>query len=478
MTSPIHRSDRHHHRSLLSLACGALFLTILPQCDGGYTPIIVERPTAVIAPLGDDASTDAGTAITLDGSGSHLGAGAEGLALSYHWSLASSPVESSLADSDLIPLDDNPEIVQLTPDQSGTFAVTLQVHDGNDGSDLAHVVIDVGGGNLCPVADAGPDLNAEVGLPITLDGSASSDADAAVGDDDDSAAQGPDLDYSWHLSLSPADSNLDDGDIFYQGTANPILIPDVPGTYIMQLRVDDGSCTSAPDYLTLLADSGNLPPVANAGESIVLTPCAPTEVVLDGSASYDPEGQPLNFHWELTSVPNSSAVTNAVLEGRYTANPRFNWDVPGIYTLRVTADDGENTSAPDYVAVQAVPNQPNQAPFADAGGNVTIDANAACSTGSFGSSPSCAPCSQRTTTLDANSSTDPDGDPLRFHWDLRSGDASLQGIDSDIVEVTLPELAVNPGGFSSSNFEIGLTVHDCRGADEATIHITFNCHGD
>ena len=116
-----------------------------------------------------------------------------------------------------------------------------------------------------------------------MDGSASSDADAAAGDDDDSATPASDLDYNWHLSLIPADSALDDGDIFYQGTANPILIPDVSGTYIMQLRVDDGSCTSAPDYLTLLADSGNLPPVANAGESIVLTPCAPTEVVLDGT---------------------------------------------------------------------------------------------------------------------------------------------------------------------------------------------------
>jgi len=454
-------------------------LAVLPQCDGtNYTLVIIERPTAIIAPLSDSDSIDAGTTITIDGSGSHLGVGAEGMTLSYQWSLASSPVESSLAGDDLTPIEGDPSRVEFTPDQSGVFAVTLQVHDGNDGSDLAHVVIDVGGGNLCPVADAGPDLSAEVGLPITLDGSASSDADAAAGDDDDSAATALDLDYSWHLSLTPADSALDDGDIFFQGTAHPILIPDVPGTYIMQLRVDDGSCTSAPDYLTILADSGNLPPIANAGEAIVLTPCAPTEVVLDGSASYDPEGQPLNFHWELTSVPNSSAVTNATLEGRYTANPRFNWDVPGIYTLRVTADDGENTSAPDYVAVQAVPNQPNAAPLADAGGNVTIDANAACSTGGFGSSASCAPCSQRTTTLDANSSTDPDGDPLRFQWALLSGSASLQGVDSDVVEVTLPELPVNPGGFSSANFEIGLTVHDCRGADEATIHITFNCHGD
>jgi len=471
------------------LAYCALFIAFLPQCDGTtYTPTTVERPVAVIADLGEDAAIDAGTSITIDGSGSHLGAGTEGLTLSYQWSVASSPVTSSLADTDLVALEGDPSRVQFTPDQSGIFAVTLQVHDGNDSSDLAHVYIEVGGGNLCPEADAGPDLTARVGLPITLDGSESSDVDEAVGDDDDSSddSSGDDddsaadvvsnLTYLWHLTLVPTDSELDDSNIFYQGTASPILIPDVPGTYIIQLRVDDGDCISAPDYLTILAETGNAPPIANAGESIILSPCAPTEVVLDGSSSYDPEGQPLNFHWEFTSVPTSSLVSDAQLQGRYTANPRFNRDVPGIYTLRVTVDDGESTSPPDYVAVQAIPSEPNEAPFADAGTNITIDADAACS--GLSSSTTCAPCSQRTTTLNANASTDPDGDTLSFSWDLRSGNATLQGVDSDVVDVTLPELAVSPGGFSSANVEIGLTVHDCRGADTTTVHITFNCHGD
>ena len=477
MTSPSHqRPNASRTQPLLSLACCALGLALLPQCDGGgYSPIIVERPVAVIGALDGDTSIDAGTTIILDGSGSHLGTGAEGLLLSYSWSLSSIPTDSSLTDADLAPIDDDPSRVWFTPDQSGLFAVTLQVHDGNDGSDLAHIVVEVGGGNLCPTADAGPDLDAVVGLPITLDGSASSDADGIIGDDDDSADSSAALDYSWRLTLVPADSDLNDGNIYYQGTANPILIPDVPGTYIMQLRVEDGSCTSAPDYLTILADSGDLPPIANAGESIVLTPCAPSEVVLDGSASYDPEGQPLNFQWEFTSTPNSSAISDALLEGRYTANPRFNWDVPGIYTLRVTVDDGNSGSPPDYVAIQAVPGEPNEPPVADGGDNIIIDANAACSTGS---NAACAPCSQRSTTLDANASSDPDSDPLSFHWNLRSGEATLQGADSDVLEVTLPEVPVSPGGFSSASFEIGLTAYDCRGADEATIHITFNCHGD
>tara|TARA_Y100001968_G_scaffold331431_1_gene386089 strand:- start:2746 stop:4197 length:1452 start_codon:yes stop_codon:yes gene_type:complete len=474
-------SSRSTPRSLLSLASCILFAVTLPNCDGaGYNAVVVERPVAVISPLADASSIEAGTTVLLDGSASHLGAGAEGRTLSYYWSLSSSPVTSTLSDDDLIPVEGEASSIEFTPDQSGIFAVTLQVHDGNDASDRAHVMIEVGGGNLCPVADAGHDLSAEVGIPITLDGTASSDPDAAAlaGDDDDSAADSwADLSFSWHLTLVPPDSELTDSDIFYQGTASPLLVADVPGTYIVQLRVDDGNCTSAPDYLTILADSGNLTPIADAGESVVLSPCSPTEVVLDGSSSYDPEGQPLNFQWELTSVPNSSTVSDAVLEGRYTANPRFNWDVPGIYTLRVSVDDGENRSSPDYVAVQAVPHEPNQAPVADGGNDVVIEADAACSAGSWGTSASCAPCSPRTLSFDGNRSRDPEGDPLSFRWDLISGDATLQGADSDVVEVSIPELAVQPNGFSSANVEIGLTVHDCQGADTTTIHLTFNCHG-
>jgi len=466
---------------LLSLFLSFAALVFLPQCDGsGYQPLVIERPVAVIADLGELASVEVGATVSLDGSASYLGEGAGERTLTYHWSLASQPVTSGLADLDLVTVGDDPSRVELVPDEAGIYAVTLQVHDGNDESDLAHAVIDVGGGNACPSADAGPDLSALVGVPVTLDGSASSDLELVSGDDDDSADVPDGLNYSWHLTLVPRDSALDDSRIFYQGTVHPIIIPDSEGTYIMQLRVDDGSCTSSPDYLTIRADSGNLPPVADAGQSIVMTPCAPTEVILDGSASYDPEGQPLNFHWEFTSVPNSSAVTDAILEGRYSANPRFNWDVPGIYTLRVTANDGESSSVPDYVAVQAVPTTPNLAPVAEGGGNFVIEADAACSGPSWsnGNVGSCAPCSARTILLNAAASWDPENDPLSFHWDQRAGNATLLGVDSDVVEITVPELPVSYGGFSSASFEIGLTVYDCRGADDDTINLTFNCHGD
>ena len=172
-----------------------------------------------------------------------------------------------------------------------------------------------------------------------------------------------------HFSLLPGDSTLTDADIFGQGTDAPQVIPDVPGTYIVQLLVNDGSCTSLPDYVTIQATNGNAPPVADAGQSVILTPCAPSQVTLDGTASYDPEGQALDYEWTFTSVPNGSVVDDSNLQGRYSATPRFNWDLPGVYTLQLNVSDGEVVSPPDYVAVSSVPALPNEEPTAIASPN-------------------------------------------------------------------------------------------------------------
>ncbi len=45
------------------------------------------------------------------------------------------------------------------------------------------------------------------------------------------------------------------------------------------------------------------------------------------------------------------------------------------------------------------------------------------------------------------------------------------------VEVELPELPVSFGGQSSVYVEVGLTIFDCRAADDDFVTITFTCHG-
>jgi hypothetical protein len=469
----------------------ALCALVLAQCettavDPGDSEI--DPPHAVLSVVGD-TSVEVGATVQLDGRESTLGeSSAADAELSYFWSLDEKPLGSTLVDESLIAVDEaDPGLVQLVPDRQGLYGITLQVGDGQLVSDLVHAVIEVGGGNSCPIADAGDDRLGATGVPVTLDGSGTFDADvqspgddddSTAGDDDDSVAPEPEgqtLHYAWHFSLVPEASSLETGDLFYQGTEHPVFIPDVAGSYILQLRASDGLCTSEPDYVQVQVTNGNREPVADAGNSIILTPCSPTEIGLDGTASYDPEGRPLGYRWRFTSVPNGSDVSDAFLQNRFTPTPRFNADVPGVYTLELVVDDGESESEPDYVAVQVVPSQPNQRPVADAGDDLVVEATALCTNDPYGPG-GCNPCGSRSVVLDGSGSFDPDNDRLNYQWDLQTAaGATLLGAESQAVEVTLPQVPVTPGNAVTITFDVGLTIFDCRGADDDVVTIHYVC---
>jgi hypothetical protein len=483
---------------------GAAFLATTQCSDDTLQTVVLGSPTAFIASVGavpgeegelprltdEDRFVEIGATVTLSG---HLSTRGDNVGdstpLLYFWQIESKPFESQLVDESLLndePLGDDdsagtePEEIDfgdasthvevtITPDVEGLYGITLQVSDGERVSDLDHVVVQVGGSNLCPLADAGEDVIAQTGTPAQLDASASSDDDI-IGIEDDQV-----LEFLWHFSLVPGESALTDGNIYGQGTDAPHIIPDVPGTYIVQLLVNDGSCTSLPDYVTVQASNGNAPPIADAGQSVILTPCAPSRVTLDGTASYDPEGQQLGYRWTFTSVPAGSAVSDATLQGRFSATPRFNWDLPGVYTLQLNVDDGEVESPPDYVAVSSVAPLPNDAPTALASEDVVMNATASCGIQNYVCS--CSPCGSRSTVVDAFDSFDPDQDPLNYIWAIQSGAASITGAESVEAEVVLDALGTSCGSTATSTITVNLTVYDCRGAAEDNVTITFICQG-
>jgi hypothetical protein len=482
-------TPRPSHAALL---CASLFLWGCPEPSAA--PELPGAPVAEIADLGEAANIELGATVVIDGSLSRLGPNTDGLGLelTYFWEVDTVPFGSTVVDESLVPPgttsgddddsadpgddDDAAEagpattMVQFTPDLVGLYGVTLQVSDGTRVSDLDHVVISVGSSNTCPLADAGADVIAITGVPVTLDGSGSSDID--LNDD----GQPQPLEYIWRFSLTPNGSSLQDSEIFSQGTAAPIFIPDVPGTYILQLRVDDGICTSSPEYVTVLASNGNGQPVADAGLSISLTPCSPSEVTLDGTASFDPEGQPLGYEWTFTQVPNGSALTDALISGRFTATPSFNRDVPGLYTLQLRVNDGELVSAPDNVAVSAVPELPNNPPIAFSGENQVFAASANCTNSAY-TGCSCNPCGARSAIVSAEGSSDPDLDEISYRWELQSGNATLLGEESLEVEVNVPAQPVGCNQTAVNTVELDLTVFDCRGASNETVTVTFTCSG-
>ncbi|HLB25293.1 MAG TPA: HYR domain-containing protein, partial [Nitrospirota bacterium] len=105
----------------------------------------------------------------------------------------------------------------------------------------------------------------------------------------------------------------------------------------------------------------NSPPVADAGPDFAVE-CSggKTDAPLDGTASSDPDGDPLIYSWTGDFHPNpAEGPIPAVKLSR------------GTYTLALTVDDGKGGTATDTVVVDVTD---TTAPSADAGPDVTFEA--------------------------------------------------------------------------------------------------------
>jgi hypothetical protein len=280
--------------------------------------------TAPVANAGPDQSVAMNTTVTLNGSGSN---DADKNPLTYDWSFVSLPSGSAATLS-------NPTAVgpSFVADKAGPYVVQLIVNDGAVNSTPDTVTITVATGNTAPVANAGPDQTVAVNVLVTLDGNASTDADRNA------------LTYQWALTSKPAGSAAT---LANPGTAMPRFTADVPGQYIGQLIVNDGTVNSAPDTVIVTAGVGNTAPVANAGTD--QTVAIGTTVVLDGSASRDADGNALVWKWALLTKPTGSA---AVLSDPSSARPSFLVDMAGEYVAQLIVNDGKADSPPATVMIK------------------------------------------------------------------------------------------------------------------------------
>ena len=92
----------------------------------------------------------------------------------------------------------------------------------------------------------------------------------------------------------------------------------------------------------------NTPPVADAGPD--QTAFVGDTVTLDGSGSSDVDGDPLDFFWSLSAVPQNS---QAQLSNPFVVDPSFDVDLAGDYVVQLIVNDGSVDSAPDTVDVTA-----------------------------------------------------------------------------------------------------------------------------
>ncbi len=280
------------------------------------TVIVTDKDLPPTANAGNDQSAGTGSSVILDGS---LSSDPELQPLSYEWVLLSSP-----AGSGSTIMDANRPIASLTPDRSGDYVAQLTVTDGLGQRDSDVVIVRDAAKNTLPVANAGRDIQVDLGAKFVLDGSGSSDAD------------GDALAYSWAIVSRPAGSVVQ---LNNATSANPDLTPDVEGDFIIQLVVSDAKSVSIPDVIIIHDKERNLAP--NAYISITPQGFVGTLYNLDGNQSSDPNGDSLSYLWSLIPTQGSAAT----LSDKTSSTPTFMPDAVGRYIITLTVSDGSLWSA-------------------------------------------------------------------------------------------------------------------------------------
>lgn len=279
-----------------------------------------------VANPGLDQSVIVGAIVTLDGSAS---SDPNGDPLTYTWTLTSKPTGSSATLSS--PATPRPA---LTADLPGKYIATLAVNDGKSNSASTSITITASLANAPPIANAGPGQNVVLGTSVTLDGGASTDVN------------GDALNYLWSLTSKPTGSIATISSSASQKTA---FLPDVVGTYVASLVVNDGKLSSEPSTVVIAVTRANAAPIANAG--VAQRVVTGDLVTLDGTASTDANGDPLNFAWSLTSVPVGSV---AAISNTAVAKPAFSTDLAGTYIASLVVSDGNASSATSTVVIEAI----------------------------------------------------------------------------------------------------------------------------
>ena len=190
--------------------------------------------------------------------------------------------------------------------------------------------------NAVPTANAGVAQSVTVGSLVTLDGSASSDANSDA------------LTYKWAFTSKPTGSGAT---LSSTTIAKPAFTADIAGTYVLSLIVNDGKVDSSAAGVNVTVTVANAAPVANVGpvQSVVIG----NAVTLDGSASSDANGDTLTYSWSFTSKPVGSSAT---LSSSTAVKPTFTPDVAGAYVLSLTVNDGKVSSSAASVNVTAISN--------------------------------------------------------------------------------------------------------------------------
>lgn len=253
------------------------------------------------------------------------------------------------------------------------YVVTLYVTDDRGATGSAETTCQVDLPNRPPLADAGGPYEAEVGKPVTFDGSQSYDPDNDP------------MTYTWNFGDStPAETGVQVSHTYA-----------TVGTYNASLSVDDGRGGLDSVAFTVTVTPLNQAPTAAFTVDGPLLKWA--TITFDGNVSTDPEGRPFaSWQWDFG---DGMATTGALVTHAYAE--------PGDYTVSLTVTDDRGLTDTKS-QVLSVLHPPNNAPVVDAGGPYSGPVGTSISVTAGGD--------------------DPDGDTLSFSWESEGNTYSGQTV--------------------------------------------------
>ncbi len=298
-----------------------------------------------------------------------------------------------------------------------TLSFRLTVTDPRGGSHSDSVTITVNDSiNEPPVVSAGPDANALGSSVVTLSATASD-------------PNGQSMTYQWAQVSGPPVALLGASGLNATFTAPN---PSVPTALTFSFTATDALGAASSDQVTVSVQPNGTVPSANAGPDQSVGPGA--VVSLDGSASSDPNGDPLTWQWtQLGGAPVSLSSSTAVSPS-FTAPEPLTSAQTLVFGLRVS--DGTHLSSVDQVSITV--QRQELPPVADAGPDLTVIAG-------------------QPFTISGAASTDPNGDPLTFTWTQTSGPTVA------MADPQLPDQSITaPDVTGTTLLEFELAVHDGR----------------
>lgn len=190
--------------------------------------------------------------------------------------------------------------------------------------------------NSPPVVDAGEDQSIFLGDSAYLHGTATDPDDHIISS------------WQWDVDSAPVGSTYSLSDA---GTPDGIFSTDTLGNYVITLIASDGLDWSDPDAV-LVSVIENQPPVAVASASPLSGP-APLTVHFDGTASSDPEDDPLFYDWDFGDLTSGDGST-----------PTHTYQEAGTYWAALIVTDEYGNDDFDTLEIHVTPEPATLGPLA------------------------------------------------------------------------------------------------------------------